>query len=293
MTIIFQTTFDIPDWDQETASPPGDADLPPDGDGIESFGGFSTSGGSWDLVNASGNMAAGGGGKGYRHAIGDGTNNGGGAILLRIAPLTEFWMRWYVRYPLGFQWSDPGAIGDAVFNKQIYTLFTGGQPNIYGGVEWGGVAYTIQGDPVDHGFGIAGIHIGTLNWRDAYCGGGTTSLGQWHFNEIHCKINQVGAVSDGIFEFKFDDVLISSETGIRIVTGNAVSLTQVRVGENHTTPANGADVYQDFDDIAISNSGWIGPVSGNGGGVIAKDGTAWAGGSICTYNGSTVRLVRT
>lgn len=253
--VLWQTSFNIPDWTQQGGTPGSDAALAPDGDGISQYGGFPTLSGSWDVINASGNRS-GSAGKGYRHAIGDGSNNGGGAILITFPAVSEFWMRWYVRYPLGFKWSDPGDFGDLVFNKQIYTLMPGGA-QIFGGLVWGAVGFNVQGDPVDHGQG-AGNHMSNLTWRAAYGGGGTTSLGQWHLMELHVKINQNAGVSDGVIEFKFDGQLIYSRTGIRIATVNGVKVSQIRIGENHCCPANGKDVYQDFDDIAVSNTGWIG-----------------------------------
>ena len=60
-------------------------------------------------------------------------------------------------------------------------------------------------------------------------------------------MNTTGAASDGIFEFWLDGALFSN----------------CAVGSNHNDPQNGGvDFHVDFDDIAISTTGYIGPTYG-------------------------------
>ena len=56
-----------------------------------------------EQVTSAANMASGGGGRGQRNWVGDGTNiSSNGLKVVFNTMQTEFWMRWYMRYESGF-----------------------------------------------------------------------------------------------------------------------------------------------------------------------------------------------
>ena len=78
--------------------------------------------------------------------------------------------------------------------------------------------------------------------------------GQWHLWEFHVKYTNG---SNGILELWIDQ-----KKAIDVNNANlaAAPLTNVLIGSNGFTPSNGRCMYIDYDDIAISNTGPIGPL---------------------------------
>src|SRR5262245_57617789 len=98
---FWETTFNCNDWDQTKGL--GEAQVCLAADGIRGHGGWTSTAGNVDRITAAANNPTGGGGKGFRHVRGDGTNNGGGGIGVNLpSPLREMWLRFYMRYPVGF-----------------------------------------------------------------------------------------------------------------------------------------------------------------------------------------------
>src|SRR5687767_9283016 len=100
--VIFQTTFNCPDWRQSMGL--NDANVCAPSDGIAGSGAWTTSAGSQDQITAAANNPLGAGGKGFRHWRGDGVNNVGGGIRIDFPPATQMWFRMYIRYQAGFRW---------------------------------------------------------------------------------------------------------------------------------------------------------------------------------------------
>ena len=247
---VFQTTFDIPPAIQPfPVADHSDAGLPPDGDGINWQGDwFAQPGNVQDEISAAANMSAGGGGKGFRHAVGDGASNNGGGIILSWTPVAELWMRFYVRYPVGFAFDSADLYSKLVyFNQENPT----NNPHFYWGYHGGATGGYAQND------GVAQTASSPYTWNGIM--GGTTGDGLWHSYEIHVKMN-TGTNDNGVWEWWIDGNLAYSVSNIKF-SSNAAGITWsgCALGENADAPANGGVVYVDFDDIAVSATGYIGP----------------------------------
>ncbi len=101
-------------------------------------------------------------------------------------------------------------------------------------------------------------------WNTMMTNGGTdargnkTSDGQWHLWEFHVKIDTNG--TDGILELWIDNNKVINVTNANLA---AAPLTTLLIGSNGFTPGNGRCMFVDYDDIAISATGPIGPIGGN------------------------------
>jgi hypothetical protein len=247
---VFQTTFDDTNfptrrapgvhWDH-TVDPHTDAAIGQTGDGVGPHGDWVSSNGNGDQILTAANYSGGGGGKGFRHFRGDGANNGGGGLNITLpSPVTEMWVRFYMRYQSGFAWT---PAGQPVYTKDHYWS-VGGNYLIYG----------IQGG---HSWGLTYIgssnHSSSLTWAASQ--GGNTGDGQWHYHEYHAKQN--GA--NGVLEIWIDGVQVLNDTGVNL---GSSPWSRFALGENQetVTGAGGSDYFTDYDDIAISTTGRIGPI---------------------------------
>lgn len=248
MSTVFETSWNYPDWEQ--ADGLSDAICTGTVDGIQGHLSSSTTNHpNGDQITADANYSGGAGAKGFRHWRGDGTNQNGGGIKFTLpSPLSEGWLRFYMRYQLGFAWT---PAGDPLYTKDIYCN-VGGNYLIYG-IQGGAWGLTDINSP---------NHAGSVNWVDLM--GGNTGDGQWHCHEFHWKKNNPNSELD----IWIDGVQTLHSTGLTL---NASSISEILVGSNQTevTGAGASDYYTDYDDIAVSDSGYIGPLSGGGGAVIA------------------------
>ncbi len=74
-------------------------------DGLTRYLGTNTSNtcGNYEQITSAANNPTGTGGRGQRHWYNDGTNLGSGGTQFSFSTVqSEFWYRWYMRYPLGF-----------------------------------------------------------------------------------------------------------------------------------------------------------------------------------------------
>jgi len=247
--LVFQTTFNCPDWDQTMGLL--DADVCVTGDGISGHGSWTTSLGSNDQITAAANNPGGGGGKGFRHWRGDGSNNTGGALRIGLpVPVTEMWVRFYMRFKSGFAWTG----GHPSYTKENY----------WGECGLGCVIFGIQGAS-SWGVNYNGStnYSSSLTWAASQ--GGNTGDGQWHAYEYHLKQN--GAA--GTIEIWFDGVRYLNQTNAILGSTPWQSFT---LGSNQSTVTGCIpDCYTDYDDIAISTTGRIGPIGtpGPGPGPVA------------------------
>src|SRR5688572_26473950 len=176
--MLFQTTFDIPEWLQTPPLVDTDAELAPDGDGVEGSGGWTTLTGSLDQITIAANNPAGGGGRGFRHWVGDGENNGGGSIRIKWTPVFEMWFRYYIRFQSGFAW-DPSTI----FMKTIYcNIDMPGQ--FYCGLHEGVIGGHVNTRLFE-------AHQSTVTWGQWQ--GSAVGDGNFHARELHAKMNTTGA----------------------------------------------------------------------------------------------------
>lgn len=249
ISLPWSTTFDCADW--LTYSDPLNCD------GIGKGGSWATSSGHYDQIISAANNSAGGGGKGYRHWVGDGINNNGGGITVSFSPQTELWMRWYHKWALDFQWNtliydkllyfDMGQSGSTIiepygFDKFTFRLYTGTQDyQSASGTGWDTI-----------------MSAGALDGN-----GHRKSDGQWHCFEIHIK-QETSGNSNAELDFWIDGVSVMHETGFQF--GDSTGWETITLNSNQRTVNNGVDMPVDMDDIAISNTGYIGPLGGGGAG---------------------------
>jgi hypothetical protein len=271
VAIIFQTTYDIAEAIQPTTGPWNDETLPPDGDGI---GWWQDIPARRDRVHADGNMSAGGGGRGFRHVVGDGTNqNGGGSTLTFTQSASEIWIRFYVRFPLGFAWDGSAHQKLLYGNIDNANWYHGWNFNYMGGhaENDSGFGTTSGNHRAQDSGDWASYTLLEYTWQDMM--GGDTGDGLWHCWELHLKMNPLGSVADGIWEMWVDNTRVYYADTIRFATSNGEVWTGFHLGSNQADPLNGGDVFVDFDDVKVSNSERVGPLSvssqtmGNRGGL--------------------------
>jgi hypothetical protein len=95
-------------------------------------------------------------------------------------------------------------------------------------------------------------------WKTLYPTGRADGL--WHAYEIHAKIESPGR-SDGVFEAWLDGTKVIDARTVNYGMADKGSLFSFfDIGENTKYPNNGSCAYADFDDVAVSNTGYIGPL---------------------------------
>jgi len=243
--LVFQTTFNCPDWDQTMGL--SDSAVCSNGDGIAGSGSWTSSNGSVDQITIAANNPAGGGGKGFRHWVGDGLNNGGGGIRVEWAPIREMWLRYYIRFQTGFAW------GNSINMKTIYV----NQNTSQGGTFYFGLHQGFIGGHVTVDQTNGGNKHSNVTWSQMQ--GGSLGDGQFHCLEVHTKMNSVPGAADGIMEFWFDGTPIYRDSITHFSDVTNAGFIQTFVGSNHNDPQNsGQDAYVDFCDIAVSANGRVG-----------------------------------
>lgn len=218
--IVFQTTFDIPTWTQGGGLDP----LPVD-DLIKHYGDWMSSG-QPDQIIALANNPTGGGGLGFRHYRGVGVNSGGGGLRITLpSPLTEMWVRQYMKNVLSYTGGHPNYTKDHYWNVGGNFLIFG-----YQGGAWG--LHTSSGS----------VNIPSSIKYEA------TDDGQWHCYEYHVKQN--GA--NGFVEMWIDNVPCLQRT----INLGSTPWANFVLGENQSNVSVAG--YTEYDDIAVSNVGRIG-----------------------------------
>ena len=262
MATVFETTFDDVNfptvratgihWEQ-TVDGLTDAVVGQTGDGISGQANDTTTLGAGEQILAAANNSEGGGGKGQRHWVGDGTNQTSGGILVQWNGVAEMWLRYYIRFQSGFTW---GAGDNGGYIKTIY-VNSGQAGTFYFGLNHGVIGGHVEVDDT----GGTGNHHSAVTWADWQ--GGSTGDGLFHCLEVHAKMNSSGAASDGVFEFWLDGTQIYSLSTVHFSNSDGALFNASTFGSNSSNPQNGGvDVYVDFDDIKISDSGYIGPIAG-------------------------------
>ena len=241
--LVFQTTFACADWDQAMGL--GDSVVCSTGDGIAGLGGWTTSAGDRDQITATANNPAGGGGKGFRHWRGDGQNNNGGGLQIELpAPATEVWVRFYMRYQSGFKWAnnEPQYTKDHYWNIGQNGQFTFGFSS--------GAVYlhTYRGTVTNM--------RSSQTWSSIM--GGSAGDGKFHCYEYHVRMDTNGA--NGIAEIWYEGTKVLSLNNVNWNDGGGARWSYFGLGENQYNPTNGGSMYTDYDDIAVSTTGYIGPL---------------------------------
>lgn len=242
-TIPFSSTFDCPESDQ-TSWGTTIADCP----GWQGNGNWTTINGSRARISSLDNNPSGGGGRGFGQAVGDGSNNNGGGIVITFPAQSELWIRWYMRFPLGFSWNN----GKPYYLKIVRLR----------GPTGANTDHIVQFRDWDNAYFGFVDQLGRYSNLGGSCGwtcimGGSLGDGQWHSYEVHLKVGNPGILEgwiDGNQVFRHANIWVYASQGI----------TSMSVYDNSTNPNNGTDQYVSYDDFAISNTGYIGPISGGG-----------------------------
>ncbi|MEA1925075.1 MAG: hypothetical protein U9M95_04325 [Candidatus Altiarchaeota archaeon] len=225
----WETTYNCSDWNNYTD--------PLSCDGLSKGGGWTDSEGHFEQITAAANYPGGGGGKGQRHWIGPGTNsNSGGIGLYFNTPQTNFWMRCYIRWEAGFNnnWNQ---------YKMLYIYPSTGNVAVW-----------------QPGYGNNGIRLyhNSANYGCDNCGFGGAfyqsgiSDGSWQCMEIHFDI------PNSVFQAWVNgNLVINSST----VSYGMPDVSSILIGSNCKDVTNPQCMYVDYDDIAISNTGYIGPIN--------------------------------
>jgi len=245
ITPPWSTTFSCADWNQYSD--------PLNCDGLGKGGSWSTPSGHWDQITSAANNPNGGGGKGFRHWMGDGWNVNGGGIKISFPNTREFWFRWYMNYQQGFQWNPLSYHKWMLINlgKPSQIAF---EPYSSDKIRWRNYDGTDLSAPAGVGWNTFMVNGGTY-------AGIKTSDGQWHCYEVHIK-RETSGQSDGVAEFWFDGVKFFSSSNV--LFGGTDDWTSFLFMSNADSPENGQDYYCDTDDLALSFTGYIGPLSGGG-----------------------------
>jgi hypothetical protein len=190
--------------------------------------GTPTPNGSDDLVTIDANRP-GSPGMGFRHWQADGENrHGGGAVVGLGGSHPELWVRWWMRYEAGFSWQGGQPFYDKWMfidsgNSRALPEFSAGNSRIS----------TIGADGGDQ----------TTSWGWPEVMGGSQGDGQWHCYEVHIR-------TDGIGQMWIDDVLRLDSDNINYGALSS-GWTRIQFGANNRIPANGRDMYQDWDDMVV------------------------------------------
>jgi len=215
------------DWQQGQPFPPSDAV----GGTISKYGDWFTKNGNKDQITALANRP-GSPGKGFRHWRGSPAGNGGGGLSISLpSAVTEVWVRFYMRYQAGFRW---GGGGNPAYTKEHYwdNLIFGHQ-----GGAWG--LHTMQGN-----------FPSSINWSQSQ--NGNIGDGLFHCYEYHARQGV-----NGIAEVWVDNLpALSQITNMGIGMWRSFGLGNNDSGTDSTT----VDYYTDYDDLAISTNGRIGPL---------------------------------
>jgi hypothetical protein len=237
VTLPWSTTYNCAEWKTTDGA---DTHC----DNMVKYGDVTCNPGSYEeQITSIANNPNGGGGGGQRHWEGDGTNVLSGGTRIDFATAQpEVWIRWYLRFPLGFSWNS----NQPEDQKMLYfRTDTGTAPYV-------GIYY--QKCRVVAG-GVNYASADGTGWSSIM--GGSTGDGLWHYYEVHMKVDTNGI--NGIAEMWVDGVLKLSYANVDYNTP-AVGFTWFTIGNNQKIPTNGQCVPVDYDDVAVNNTGYIGPI---------------------------------
>lgn len=195
------------------------------------------------------NFANGSGNRGMRFWKGDGSNIDSSIARIYFSTgQTEFWVRWYMRYEAGFAWNP------YIYDKLIYLY--------YADTGMGGISATSINSINIWNNAPSTTYNGSEGFYESWGGNSAVSDGSWHCIEAHFKMDTDG--TDGEGNLWIDGSSILSATNINWSNGDATFRSagwgSFMFDHNQSTVANGESSYVDWDDMAISNTGYIGPI---------------------------------
>lgn len=226
VSLPFSSTFNCPDWVYPAA-------LNCDG----WSGGLSAD--YNEEINATANYSGGGGGKGLYHTNADGVGtspHSGGVSLYFDTPQTHIWIRWY-------QYMEAGWTANWSSWKVIYLYSSTNNPG-----------YIQLGYPGNGGARMFGGGSYDSSQTCSTCAYGYAfGNSEWVLHEVEVDI------SGGAARWWINENLIIEATGI---TWNSLTnVDNILIPSNIKDVGNGQVVHSYFDDIAISNTGYIGAIN--------------------------------
>lgn len=261
VSIPWSTTFNCGEWKTTDGISVGTVNC----DGMAGWGEWyctTDSPSKEESITSAANHSSGDGGRGQRHWVGSGNNDvTGGLTWSFTSDQPELWIRWYMRYETGFSWNSLTSE-----KWWILDLFEGelATPGYFGTDRT--TVQTIRTPPQYYSDGP------NDGWATVM--GGATGDGLWHLYEVHLKMDTDG--TNGVAEMWIDETKILAHTNIDWGTTSGWGGFQPWASNAGIDVANARCYYQDFDDIAISNTGYIGPLAG----VVGTPGRTATSGAI-------------
>lgn len=235
---------------------------------------YTTIAGTSGILTAA-NFPGGAGERGWRRYVAGGAAGGGntatsGTFSLSLNNEHEIWVLWYMRWQTGFEWNNSGGLG---YQKIIYIRPFGGVVlDLIGPDNW-----TIEPQS-GNGTGSHGanhhvyssqdgsITCSSCGWNAMNSNGAMQTNGirlgddSWHAIEVHFKDQSGSGTYDGVFDLWLDGVLRWHVTGVNWYTGSPSGVGNLQFMINQATPSNPVPMYNDIDDMTISNTGYIVPI---------------------------------
>ncbi len=204
--------------------------------------------GNYSQVNTDANHPP-GTGNGARFWVGDGQNIQSGAISVTLpSAQQEIWIRYYIRYEAGFNWSNQG------YEKHLY-IRTAPGPAVVTGFGGGGRFYVYSA-----GNSPSASLYSSLTWNNQMANPANVSNGEWIAFEVYLKMDTNG--TDGVTRLWIDGNLVLDREDVNHSGGSSA----VREGwtyfdfnnnqdrpDNINGPIGRSYAYVDYDDIAIYN----------------------------------------
>lgn len=258
---VWSTTFNCNDWDSSMGVTESNVNCDglvgtADAVATDAYGSYR------EQITVSANNPNGGGGKGARHWRCDGKDAGTGNMIktFTTSAYPEIWIRWYMRHQQGFQW----AGGAPYYEKWLYIRngYSSYIASIYNSNTYAVVSGYTSGGKINNGpVGRDISSLSTASWSSINAGG--IGDGNFHAYETHLKTDTNG--QDGIAETWVDGVKVLSATNLDYNTLNSVNpvgWSYFLLNSNASSPSNGRCMYVDYDDYAVSTTGYIGPITG-------------------------------
>lgn len=243
-SFIWSTSYDIAtDWFTSTGTQTG---IP----GMTLALNQTTAAGAQESIITAAQRSGSPGPRGQRHYNGPanaGANDYSGGTQITLSQgYPELWFRWYMRYQLGYFYNPLS------YEKWLIFVDNAGGFTI---PEWH------NNGPTEYAnvFSIGQNYDGTAGKGFQYLNGGATGDGNWHLFEVHLKIVTVGA-ANGIGQIWLDEELVCDRNTIQYGAA-AASWAVIEVASNASTITSAGDQYVDYDDIAVSTIGYIGPAA--------------------------------
>ncbi len=214
------------------------------------------------------NYSGGAGERGWRRWICGGTDgsntNTSGSMSLNFNSEPEIWVRYYTRFQAGSTTPVTWPTGSARYAKLVYIRpFGSGSVFDLSGTD--SMSMTTQsGGGIGAGASFSlcsSCGWNTLNPNGASGNNGyNLGDGSWHAIEFHFKNQSGSGTYDGVFDVWIDGVQKSHTTGINWDRSYTAGIDSLQFMINQTIVNNTTPMYNDIDDIEISNTGYIGAI---------------------------------